>query len=302
MRTIYLLQLEHSKYFLLAREFEPNPSVVYFFLEATVKYEFLKIHRPLAILNQWPETHALDLDTFVKKNMMTYGINNVRGGTYSATTLTHEQTAVINAELNAASSAKDISDVVIKSIIDAYADTLLSNADIRVEKDRLEADYAKWQKDSRILSEIRIDAEAARADIEWIRQMCQKEVAAFRAGKRQTLLYRLENGSDIENYRRILPLLKRIYTTFMTIYDRTYNGVFYKNPEFLLDDFVFHWHRIHISEEFERVERLCEEYSFFVTYIENRMAETAFDVSTWGEEAELRFSSSLFLLDLCFTC
>jgi len=302
MRTIYLLQLEHSKYFLLAREFEPNPSVVYFFLEATVKYEFLKIHRPLAILNQWPETHALDLDTFVKKNMMTYGINNVRGGTYSATTLTDEQTAVINAELNAAPSAKDISDVVIKSIIDAYADTLLSKADIRVEKDRLEADYAKWRKESRILSEIRIDAEAARADIEWIRQMCQKEVAAFRAGKRQTLLYRLENGSDIENYRRILPLLKKIYTTFMTIYDRPYNGVCYKNPEFLLDDFVFHWHRIHISEEFERVERLCEEYSFFVTYIENRMAEAAFDVSTWGEEAELRFSSSLFLLDLCFTC
>ena len=88
----------------------------------------------------------------------------------------------------------------------------------------------------------------------------------------------------------------------MTIYDRPYNGVCYKNPEFLLDDFVFHWHRIHISEEFERVERLCEEYSFFVTYIENRMAEAAFDVSTWGEEAELRFSSSLFLLDLCFTC
>ena len=132
--------------------------------------------------------------------------------------------------------------------------------------------------------------------------MCQKEVAAFRAGKRQTLLYRLENGSDIENYRRILPLLKKIYTTFMTIYDRPYNGICYKNPEFLLDDFVFHWHRIHISEEFERVERLCEEYSFFVTYIENRMTEAAFDVSTWGEEAELRFSSSLFLLDLCFTC
>jgi hypothetical protein len=286
----------------LAREFEPNPSVVYFFLEATVKYDFLKIHRPLAILNQWPETHALDLDTFVKKNMMTYGINNVRGGTYSETTLTDEQTAVIKAELNTGPSAKDISDVVIKSIIDAYADTLLSKADIRVEKDRLKADYAKWRKESRILSEIRIDAEAARADIEWIRQMCQKEVAAFCAGKRQTLLYRLENGSDIENYRRILPHLKKIYTTFMTIYDRPYEVVYAKNPEFLLDDFMFHWHRIQVPEEIEHVERLCEEYSFFVTYIENRMAEAAFDVSTWGEEAELRFSCSLFLLDLCFTC
>ena len=298
MRTIYLLKLENSRYFIFARESDPRLSTVYLFLEATLKYDYLKTHKPMSVLKEWTETHPIDLDTQVKKHMILYGIQNVRGGSYTTDELTPAQLSILETELQGQPNTPP--DSVIKEIIDTYANVPLSKTEIKKEKAKLKSGYTKWKKEIEHHTEIWIDVNSARDKIAWIREVCQKQTKAFEEGKRETILYTLENKVDIVKYRQIINIFSRIYHIFNKIYNKPYTKSLdlpLKHPEFLLDDFIYHWNRIHLSEELKKVERLCDEYSFFVTFIENRIAEAEFDIYSWAEHAQWRFPCALFLLD-----
>ena len=302
MKTIYLLQLENARYFIYSRETDRKLSIVYLFLEATLKYDYLKTYKPLMVLNQWPEVHTIDVDTQVKKHMILYGIENVRGGTYSAAELTPQQKQLLDDELN--HSAKGPPESVIKEVIETYAATPISRETVKKEKAKLVQEYTKWQKESQILRDIWIDVSSARENIEWIRSACLKQIESFEEGKRQTLLYRIDNKVDIAKYRQTLYVFRRIYNIFMKTYNKLYTNsadLPLKNPEFLLDDFFLHWSRIHLPDQAKKVERLCNEYLFFVTFIENRIAEAEFDIYSWAQDAQWRFPCGIFLLDMCET-
>lgn len=96
MVFIYVLQCEDNKYYVgktdtnkfrIDTHFDSNGS------------EFTKKYKPIDIYQIIPECDKYDEDKYVKKYMDKYGIDNVRGGTYSRIELTTEEKNFIQKEL-----------------------------------------------------------------------------------------------------------------------------------------------------------------------------------------------------------
>ena len=96
MVFIYVLQCEEDKYYVgktdtnkfrIDTHFDSNGS------------EFTKKYKPTDIYQIIPECDKYDEDKYVKKYMDKYGIDNVRGGTYSRIELTTEEKKYLQKEL-----------------------------------------------------------------------------------------------------------------------------------------------------------------------------------------------------------
>jgi hypothetical protein len=153
-----------------------------------------------------------------------------------------------------------------------------------------------------------------KSELEWFLPICIAQQTAFQTGQTGTPLYRMERPALVARYRKVLRTLHWIYSTFMTTLGHPWiesededADLPLKYPQFLLDDFIYHGHRVGEAGTpmaelaIDRVCRFHSRYSFFLTVIENRLAEREFDMASWGENAEWRFSASRVLLDLCIT-
>ena len=96
MITIFVLKLECDKYF------------VYYTYETQIdynkinmlKFDFIKKFKVLECIEELYNCNIYDVDKLVKIYMNKYGIKNVRGGTYVNEILTHNETFIIEQELN----------------------------------------------------------------------------------------------------------------------------------------------------------------------------------------------------------
>lgn len=305
MRTIILIQLQGSRYFLCSREETELLSPIRLFLELTVQYDFLKTYKPVSICEKWTDTHPTDLDTHVKKQMLIHGIDNVRGGSYSQPFLTVHQISLLKTEIYG--NTQDDSDSVIKEIVEMYGKRAMTNEELKTELDELTRNYEKYKGEKEMLDTIWVDISAAHVDIRWLETMCetQKEEWRNRASNvglaTTTPIYRLEYQENVKIYRRVLRLLWKMYSIVINILEHPY-VVTNKNiqyPQFLFDDFMYHGYFTHFPKMMDMVSEVCSTYRFFVTVIENRIAELEFDIKTWGENTDLRFRYSIALLELC---
>ena len=296
-RFIYLLKLEQGNFFLISRE--PNEDPLFFFLKITLQYGFLKKFAPLQILEKWPETHSLDLDYHVKKQMLIHGIEKVRGGSYLSVELSTEQTALLQRELGFVVNNIDETcpEYVIKEIITQYQNIPLHQ--IGVMKKQIEANYNKYLEESRILEKNKLDFQESRSQLDWLLKKSREQVEI----QKNTIIYDIIHKQEVEIYRENIAQLHIIYNIFMTLYKRpfleaSYSDLPIHNPEFLLDDFMYHGHRTHLAISIDRLERLYNCYSFFLTYIENRFTEMEFDVASWGVTAKWRFPRELHFISM----
>ena len=302
MRTIYFLALEESRYFLYARDSNStNYSPIQIFLESVLSYDYLQKYKPIHIIDSWSETHPLDLNTYVKKYMLEYGLDRVRGGSYSSIELTPEQISVLKAELYG--PKEPFPQEVINKIIQKYAKGVYSNKKLKKEKVQLEINYEKYKNEKVNLEYLKkLDIPQIKISIEWLKNICEIQRTRFSLGQTQTPIYRLQKQEIYEEYQKTINAINKIYNSFM-IYSKTFpkidTDLSIKNPKFLFDDYIFHGHRVHLPIYMDRVNRLCNVYEYFLNFLENRLKEYEFDVSSWGDFPEETFTRSLVLIDLC---
>jgi len=101
MIYLYVLQLEHNKFYVgrtANLDKRINDHVLGYGSEWTKRFRVLNLIE-YHILND-----VFDEDKYVKKYMNMYGIDNVRGGTYSTTVLSIDQKKYICAELKTANN------------------------------------------------------------------------------------------------------------------------------------------------------------------------------------------------------
>ena len=294
MRTIYCLELENNRFFLFPRD-TPISNPIQLFLEAVIKYEYIRENKPLAIKNIWEETHSLDLDHHVKKYMLLYGIDQVRGGSYSNPILTPEQRAFLSVELQ--DTTDSFSQDVIKETIAKYSRVLWSHSEYIQEREHLLEERARFQKECAILADLRrLDTSKVRAELDWLLKYCESSTDKLPTHRIWTPVL----NPLINRYRELLPILHDIYT-FMTFLERPFdkNEITLKYPQFLLDDFFYgSWREPLTHTKSERVRRLCEAYQSFMTTWENRLMEAEFDVLSWGPYTDQRFLCALTIMDL----
>jgi hypothetical protein len=295
MATIYCLELENDKFFLFSRP-TTSSNPIELFLEAVLSYKYTQQNKPLAIKEVWPESHPLDLDHHVKKYMLVYGLDRVRGGSYSEPTLTHEQHALLTVELQGPTTP--FPPEVIKEIIDKYSRIAWSTEEYKKERTHLLSERARFQSESAGLAELRqLDIPKVRADLDWLLNYCETLTGDMYPthGRWNMVLNQL-----INRYRQMLPNLRNIYS-FMTLSGRpfdTFDMVPLQYPQFLLDNFFYGSWSTPTPMEREHVRQLCEAYQTFVTIWENRLAEAEFDVASWGPYADELFSCASVVMDL----
>uniref|UniRef100_A0A6C0AD24 GIY-YIG domain-containing protein n=1 Tax=viral metagenome TaxID=1070528 RepID=A0A6C0AD24_9ZZZZ len=97
MITVYILKLETDKYY-IGRTTKNVYERVLDHSKGEAGY-WTKIYKPKELIDFKPNADKFDVDLYVKKYMDKYGINNVRGGTYSSPKLTNEKYNVLREEL-----------------------------------------------------------------------------------------------------------------------------------------------------------------------------------------------------------
>jgi hypothetical protein len=300
-RTIFLLELEGGRSFLFARD-PMTPSthnIIQLFIEAAMSYEYVRTYKPVLLLNQWPEESPLDIDHRVKQEMLMRGMEYVRGGSYSSPLLTPSQIECLTVEL-AAPAKEPVPQEVIKEILDTYAKCPHSNKELIRDRVKVAADFEQYKKEFALQNELAtLDLPLVKNYIDWLEETCKQQTEMF--SSHQTPLYRLQQPALIEMYRRVRRTLRRVYSSFMTFSKGVLaiesDDLPLQYPEFLLDDFFFLLYPLQLDRKYPAVVRLCNQYRFFVTYVENRLQECEFDVASWGDPS--RFEATLALFDLC---
>ena len=100
LSKIYILCCSHGKYYVGKTQRNVNDRV----LEHFNKYgsAWTKMHPPINIIKSFESTCEFDEDTYTKKYMMMYGIDNVRGGCYVLPALPLHQVLTLKDEFNSA--------------------------------------------------------------------------------------------------------------------------------------------------------------------------------------------------------
>lgn len=97
--TIYILQLKHGKYY-VGKTSDPVRR-----LQEHVSgkgSEWTRLHPPVKMIRTIPGASSFDEDRYVKEYMMKYGVDNVRGGSYSNPELDEVQECALQQEIRGA--------------------------------------------------------------------------------------------------------------------------------------------------------------------------------------------------------
>lgn len=83
MLTIYALQLENNKYY-IGKTYRNIGASIRFEEHKTERgSEWTKLYKPISIIEEYQHNSTFEEDNLTKKYMMKYGIENVRGGSYT---------------------------------------------------------------------------------------------------------------------------------------------------------------------------------------------------------------------------
>jgi hypothetical protein len=96
--TVYALELSHKKWFIYVSSQYDIKDV---YLNSQIQHEYVANHLPIRSHSSTKIHDVLDIDYFVKKYMRMYGINNVRGGSYSNEILFSNTKELLEKEINA---------------------------------------------------------------------------------------------------------------------------------------------------------------------------------------------------------
>ena len=229
--------------------------------------------------------------------MLEYGIDYVRGGSYSDEFLSESQTTILLSELNSVSSNNLTKqrEETVNTLIETYEFRKMLKDEIQLERETLEKTLQTYKKEKMELESIRIDGSQITSHIEWIPFACSQIMEIYNGN---TCLSKLVKKELIEKYKEVLVSLKTVYTICKkNDYFSCIDDVYIKYPQFLLDDFFYHLHRIHITSYMTQVEELSKTYDHMANIIINKMDEKAFDVLSWGEDVEWKIPRILYLLD-----
>ena len=301
-KTIYVFQLEKSRYFLYSGESDKTDAET--MLSAEIQYDFLQKYRPIKVLKKIKSTGMFDLDNHVKQYMIIVGYQNVRGGSYIEEELSPQQEELLMKELNTASNYPNAHALLIKELIRNYAAITMSKKDILLEKKRVETNYARYKKEKTEFDNIqKVDPEGFLKDLVWLKKTAFTNIEYCENKELKTYLFSIINKEQRARYLQIIEKIKQIYQLFCCLTKKSMSEypAYIKHPEFLLDDFFYHWRNVSSCTSIEHLENFCNVYEYFTNTIINRMDEYQFDINTWENDIEWKTPRILYLLDKCLT-
>jgi predicted GIY-YIG superfamily endonuclease len=105
MLTIYALKLENEKYYIGKTHRQVGADIRFQEHKSGIGSEWTRLYKPISILETYEHDSAFEEDVFTKKYMMKYGIEHVRGGSYTKIVLDEWQIKSLEHEFKTANDS-----------------------------------------------------------------------------------------------------------------------------------------------------------------------------------------------------
>jgi len=310
---LYVLELQEHKWFL---HFASPSNDEYLWIECASQFPFVNKYLPVKTVEVIKIDSILDIDFYVKKYMYCYGIENVRGGSYSDEILNNNAKTFLNNEINADGSNYFKNQIMMDNIYKKYVGftqfcvenaqmatlpSLIYSHEVGILNEKMCKREEDFTKEMRYLQEELIKCREVKKKIKYIGPINRSILDDL-----DWLVYYIvcvvtneENKKispqDSVKYRKIIEKLKTAKNVFTNVLEQPIkyddNIVFLKNPEFILDDFFYHSHIENVKQRcaknMEAVEKQIRYFEYMCYFIINRLEEFEFDLSTYNEECIL---------------
>lgn len=296
---LYMILLENEKLFFYVSTQKDDSRVM---KECLISYEFVRNNPPLQILKKTHFQYIMEVDFYVKRNMLSAGIDKVRGGTYSMEIIPDFLLKTLELELSASLDKYKKEQDVFTEIYNKYNTEFLNDTEKREKevitiKKELDA-YNLILDTKRLLDNDNKITRDILIDIEWTINKCTTLEEEF--NKKGRLEKSTPSTLEINRYKNLLVSFKMLYNTFNTHMDKPLNYqhmIFIEHPQCILDTIFFNTE--HITEEnkwFSEIKMLLEKYEYMAYSIINKCDEYEFDLTTFPNNFKQIHEYSLQLL------
>lgn len=285
---LHIILLEKDKLFLhVSTHDKVDMHIV--LTECELINEYLSKYKPIRIIETISICQDDEINYFVKKYMKYYGIDNVRGGSYSNELLTVDERKFITEETNQILNVKKLQCNLIEDILTKY--TEIDNwSNDKIYKILLECkkQQEKYNNEKQMLHNFTVGIDntlitrVILADLKWILNHCGKTIKL--EGTYTT------TDEIIEKYKEIVMKIKSMYIIFTKYLDErnTYEPEIYlSNPELLLDQYFYQSNIEYCINKYDSVCKYIEMCEFMTYCIICKIQGYEFDVKSYPNNFEM---------------
>jgi hypothetical protein len=238
-------------------------------LECFQLFPFFKNNSPMKLIDTIWACDKFDVDKYVKLYMNNYGIENVRGGSYSNEILTDENLQAINHELT---YMNDNYETEMVNFIHNIHNIHNENGVYEV----LQKQYTKYcflKKKINFYStffekEKEFEKKNEFEKIKYLKNILKEIIQNINMLKENPNLIKFKTYQNLLSIFKSITKIEELQTIKMPF---PYEPVYLQNPEFILDDYM-------LGETDEIGETICEIFEGMVCHILNRITEFEFDL------------------------
>ena len=301
---ILVILLDGGKRFLLPVFENTYKTESQILLETELRFSFVRTYKPVFIESKIEIDNLFEIDKQVKYYMLLYGIENIRGGSYSDIELDDYLQRTLMREFDTIARA-DENPPDISEYIQKYAFEDLDSVMIEKEKRKLNENLVDYRREKCIYDYLNFflfkpyvntDISKSIVEIDWLKTTCYNQYTVYpNSVEKKSYLQKQINNENEEKYTNILRTLRKVYdcACYLEIPDCELDNVFIHYPQFILDSFIYN----HGNMDINKMEWICKKYKYMTSYIENRALESKFDVDSWGKDFEWKTKCALYLLD-----
>jgi len=264
---LYVLQLKNEKYFLHYSTEKHDEDIID---ECIEEYSFVRNNQPAIIVNVDVIKPTEDINSHVKCKMMCFGIENVRGGSYSDEVLSVKQFQDLTEEFMLTEKCMNEKTLLINNLQQDVARWVSVGEEIEKEENT--------KQKYNLYNTFELNDKTIKFD-----RSVVKTVVMF-----QQILYSIHcenlkvNDDILSLYKEFVQLLKVVHQYYYEITDQEKDSIlFLMKPDLLLD--VFFCENVENTNDFldktyEYTQCMLKTYQSMSYKILNYLAELSFDI------------------------
>ena len=291
---LHIVLLENEK-ILLHVSIHNKDNMSNIILECELIYKYALLYKPLRIVETIAICQNDEINFFVKKYMKYYGIDNVRGGSYTNTNLTTEERSnIVYEQLQELKTNKQQCNI-INDIVEKYNDIDTWPTDkIKLEYETCKKKQNRYENEKQLLYNFRVDNENIAtnrlilSDLKWLSNECAKAIKLSPPEKDNHVGY--IDTETKQKYRRIVVKLKSIYTIFTKYMDdpNKYQPLIHLySPETILDQYFYNPSATQCILQYDTLNKFLAMCEYMTYWIICRTQEYVFDVNSYPPNFEL---------------